>query len=205
MRFDPFRDLDRLAQQAFGGVIQVRSIPRDGYRRGTQYSYASISLGSTRTRSILRSSRTALTLAIGRFLAQVPSLPRLFGHIDLRKPLALPQHGDPDIDAGHFSPGEYIQVRGPVGSVAAAEPDLNGVRQQAHVLRVGNSNAPGAQEHKGLSIHLLVLAHLVLPTDTLPGPHPLKECSDHSSTSPDGRLAIAAQVGLPAQIHDDAG
>lgn len=34
MRFDPFRDLDRLAQQAFGGVVQVRSIPMDAYRRG---------------------------------------------------------------------------------------------------------------------------------------------------------------------------
>ncbi len=33
MRFDPFRDLDRLAQQAFGGVVQVRSIPMDAYRR----------------------------------------------------------------------------------------------------------------------------------------------------------------------------
>ena len=34
MRFDPFRDLDRLAQQAFGEVVQVRSIPMDAYRRG---------------------------------------------------------------------------------------------------------------------------------------------------------------------------
>src|SRR6266545_11417 len=34
MRFDPFRDFDRLAQQAFGGVVQVRSIPMDAYRRG---------------------------------------------------------------------------------------------------------------------------------------------------------------------------
>jgi HSP20 family protein len=34
MRFDPFRDLDRLAQQASGGVVQVRSIAMDAYRRG---------------------------------------------------------------------------------------------------------------------------------------------------------------------------
>lgn len=34
MRFDPFRDLDRLAQQAFEGAVQVRSIPMDAYRRG---------------------------------------------------------------------------------------------------------------------------------------------------------------------------
>jgi HSP20 family protein len=33
MRFDPLHDLDRLAQQAFGGV-QARSIPMDAYRRG---------------------------------------------------------------------------------------------------------------------------------------------------------------------------
>jgi HSP20 family protein len=33
MRFDPFRDLDRLAQQ-MAGATQVRSIPMDAYRRG---------------------------------------------------------------------------------------------------------------------------------------------------------------------------
>lgn len=36
MRFDPFRDLDRLAQQAFGGTVQVRPIPMDAYRRGDE-------------------------------------------------------------------------------------------------------------------------------------------------------------------------
>jgi hypothetical protein len=96
-------------------------------------------------------------------------LPRLLGDIDLRKPLALPQDSDPDIDAGHFSPREYIQVRDPVGWVAAAQPNLNGVRQQADVLGVGNSNAPVAQLHEGLSIHPLVPVHLVLPTDTALG------------------------------------
>jgi hypothetical protein len=99
-------------------------------------------------------------------LDQIPLLPCLFGDIDLRKPLALPQHSDPDIDAGYFTPREYIQVRGPVGWIAAAQPDLNGVRQQADVLGVGNSNAPVAQEHKSLAMHVLVLAHPVLPTDT---------------------------------------
>jgi HSP20 family protein len=34
MRFDPSRDLDRLAQQAFGGGVEIRSIPMDAYRRG---------------------------------------------------------------------------------------------------------------------------------------------------------------------------
>jgi HSP20 family protein len=34
MRFDPFRDLDRLAQQMAAGATQVRSIPMDVYRRG---------------------------------------------------------------------------------------------------------------------------------------------------------------------------
>ncbi len=34
MRFDPFQDLDRLAREAFGGAVQVRSIPMDAYRRG---------------------------------------------------------------------------------------------------------------------------------------------------------------------------
>jgi hypothetical protein len=43
------------------------------------------------------------------------------------------------------------------------------MRQQADVLGVANSNAPVAQEHEGLSIHLLVPAHFVLPTDTALG------------------------------------
>lgn len=34
MRFEQFRELDRLAQQAFGGGVQVQSIPMDAYRRG---------------------------------------------------------------------------------------------------------------------------------------------------------------------------
>jgi HSP20 family protein len=34
MRFDPFTELDRLAQQALGGRSQVRPIPMDAYRRG---------------------------------------------------------------------------------------------------------------------------------------------------------------------------
>ncbi len=70
-------------------------------------------------------------------------------------------HSDPNIDAGDFSPWEYVQVRGPVGWVAPAKPDLNGVRQEANVLCVGNPNAPIAQEHQTFSIHLRVLAHLV--------------------------------------------
>ena len=34
MRFDPFRELDRFSQQAWGGTGQSRSIPMDAYRRG---------------------------------------------------------------------------------------------------------------------------------------------------------------------------
>lgn len=34
MRFDPFRDLYSLAQQAFGEGVQIRPIPMDAYRRG---------------------------------------------------------------------------------------------------------------------------------------------------------------------------
>ena len=34
MRFDPFRDLDRLAHESVGGGVQVRTIPMDAYRRG---------------------------------------------------------------------------------------------------------------------------------------------------------------------------
>lgn len=34
MRFDPFRDLDRLANEPFGGGVQIRTIPMDAYRRG---------------------------------------------------------------------------------------------------------------------------------------------------------------------------
>lgn len=38
MRFDPFRDLDRLAQQVIGGgPAAPRSMPMDAYRRGEQF------------------------------------------------------------------------------------------------------------------------------------------------------------------------
>ena len=34
MRFDPFRELDRVAQQAFGAVDRSRVAPMDAYRHG---------------------------------------------------------------------------------------------------------------------------------------------------------------------------
>lgn len=40
MRFDTFRDLDRLAQQMFtgnGGPVAARSMPLDAFRRGEQF------------------------------------------------------------------------------------------------------------------------------------------------------------------------
>jgi HSP20 family protein len=36
MRFDSFRDLDRLAEQVWGGAERARSIPMDAYRRGDE-------------------------------------------------------------------------------------------------------------------------------------------------------------------------
>ena len=37
MRFDPFRDFDRLSEQFFGGTRGMRSIPMEAYRRGDQF------------------------------------------------------------------------------------------------------------------------------------------------------------------------
>jgi len=38
MRFDPFRDLDRLTEQVFsGGRSMMRAMPMDAYRRGDQF------------------------------------------------------------------------------------------------------------------------------------------------------------------------
>ena len=39
MRFDPFRDLDRLAQNAWGGGLERRSVamPIDAYRKGDEF------------------------------------------------------------------------------------------------------------------------------------------------------------------------
>jgi HSP20 family protein len=37
MRFDPFRDFDRLTEQFFGGTRGMRSIPMEAYRRGDQF------------------------------------------------------------------------------------------------------------------------------------------------------------------------
>ncbi len=37
MRSDPFRELDRLAQQAFGTRVRPSAMPMDAYRRGDQF------------------------------------------------------------------------------------------------------------------------------------------------------------------------
>jgi HSP20 family protein len=37
MRTDPFRDLDRLTQQAFGAVGRASMMPMDAYRKGDQF------------------------------------------------------------------------------------------------------------------------------------------------------------------------
>jgi HSP20 family protein len=37
MRFDPFRDLDRVAEQLLGGARGRRTIPIEAYRRGDQF------------------------------------------------------------------------------------------------------------------------------------------------------------------------
>ena len=58
MRFDPFRDLDRLADQMMGGPGRAHAIPMDAYRRGDEVFLHSICPASPRTRSISRSSRT---------------------------------------------------------------------------------------------------------------------------------------------------
>jgi HSP20 family protein len=39
MRFDPFRDFDRLADQMAGGMRGVRTIPMEAYRRGRAPSF----------------------------------------------------------------------------------------------------------------------------------------------------------------------
>jgi HSP20 family protein len=36
MRFDPFRDFDRLTEQLFGGARGMRTMPMEAYRRGDQ-------------------------------------------------------------------------------------------------------------------------------------------------------------------------
>ena len=37
MRFDPFRDFDRLTEQLFGGARGMRTMPMEAYRRGDQF------------------------------------------------------------------------------------------------------------------------------------------------------------------------
>ena len=37
MRFDPFRDLDRLSQELFGASRALRAIPMEAYRRGDTF------------------------------------------------------------------------------------------------------------------------------------------------------------------------
>src|SRR3954465_3598982 len=37
MRFDPFRELDRLSQQAFGSISRPAGMPMDAYRHGDRF------------------------------------------------------------------------------------------------------------------------------------------------------------------------
>jgi HSP20 family protein len=37
MRFDPFRDFDRITEQLLGGTRGMRTIPMEAYRRGDQF------------------------------------------------------------------------------------------------------------------------------------------------------------------------
>jgi HSP20 family protein len=37
LRFDPFRDIDRMAEQMAAGLRSPRSVPMDAYRRGDQF------------------------------------------------------------------------------------------------------------------------------------------------------------------------
>jgi HSP20 family protein len=37
MQFDPFREFDRLAEQAMSGTRTPRAFPMDGYRRGDEF------------------------------------------------------------------------------------------------------------------------------------------------------------------------
>jgi HSP20 family protein len=40
MRFDPFREIDRLAEQALAGPRNVRTLPMEAFRRGDQFIVA---------------------------------------------------------------------------------------------------------------------------------------------------------------------
>jgi HSP20 family protein len=40
MRFDPFRELDRLAEQALAGARTARTLPMEAFRRGDQFIVA---------------------------------------------------------------------------------------------------------------------------------------------------------------------
>ena len=37
MRFDPFRELDRVAQQVFGTATRPAAMPIDAYRKGDEF------------------------------------------------------------------------------------------------------------------------------------------------------------------------
>ena len=50
MRTDPFRDLDRLAQQVLGTAARPAVMPMDAWREGDRSSSSSTCRASTRTR-----------------------------------------------------------------------------------------------------------------------------------------------------------
>ena len=58
MRTDPFRELDRVAQQVFGTTARPAAMPIDAYRKGDEFVVLFDLPGSTRRRSSSRSSAT---------------------------------------------------------------------------------------------------------------------------------------------------
>ena len=52
MRTDPFRDFDRLTEQAFGTPTRPAAMPIDAYRKGDDFVSSATCPGWTRPRSI---------------------------------------------------------------------------------------------------------------------------------------------------------
>jgi HSP20 family protein len=156
MRFDPFRELDRLTQQAFAGGAQVSGMPMDAYRRGDRFVVHFDVPGVDPSSIDLTVEKNVLTVSAERSWArhdddQIVIAERPQGRIS--RQLFLGESLDADGIEAHCDNG-VLTVTVPVAERAKArkvEIGSGAGRREAIDARSTESTAEGAEQRQHVS------------------------------------------------------
>ena len=141
MRTDPFRDLDRLTQQAFGTPARPAAMPIDAYRSGEEF-VVQFDLPGVDTQSIdLTVEKNVLTVHAERRRTDTDGVELLVGerpHGTFSRQLFLGETLDTEHIAAEYTAG-VLTLRLPIAEAAkprkvpitAAEPHAAAIRAQA--------------------------------------------------------------------------